>query len=205
METNNTISSQELEQMRAQIAILKNKLDKQTIISDTHIRNSMKSKRSEMTRTIGIPIFAGILAIPYCIGIFCYMGLSPVFIAATGLMLAVCVWLTIRQQLTLKGLDFSQGKLLEVAEKLNKVKVHYHEWIKIALPMIIIWFSWLIYEVITYCGIEEPMTMGFCVGAAIGGVVGGIVGYRTNRKIVRKSTEILEQIEELQGGEVTRQ
>lgn len=194
---NNTFVSQELEDMRAQIAILKDKLDKQTIVNDTHIRNSMKSKRSEMTRTIGITIFAGVLAIPYCIGVFCYMGLSPVFIAATGLMLAVCVWLTIRQQLTLKGLDFSQGKLLEVAEKLNKVKVHYHEWIKIALPMLVIWFSWLMYEVITHCGIEEPMTMGFCVGAAIGGVVGGIVGYRTNRKIVRKSTEILEQIDEI--------
>ena len=194
---NNTFISQELEDMRAQIAILKDKLDKQTIVNDTHIRNSMKSKRSEMTRTIGITIFAGVLAIPYCIGVFCYMGLSPVFIAATGLMLAVCVWLTIKQQLTLKGLDFSQGKLLEVAEKLNKVKVHYHEWIKIALPMLIIWFSWLMYEVITHCGIEEPMTMGFCVGAAIGGVVGGIVGYRTNRKIVRKSTEILEQIDEI--------
>ena len=194
---NNTFVSQELEDMRAQIAILKDKLDKQTIVNDTHIRNSMKSKRSEMTRTIGITIFAGVLAIPYCIGVFCYMGLSPVFIAATGLMLAVCVWLIIKQQLTLKGLDFSQGKLLEVAEKLNKVKVHYHEWIKIALPMLIIWFSWLMYEVITHCGIEEPMTMGFCVGAAIGGVVGGIVGYRTNRKIVRKSTEILEQIDEI--------
>lgn len=194
---NNTFVSQELEDMRAQIAILKDKLDKQTIVNDTHIRNSMKSKRSEMTRTIGITIFAGVLAIPYCIGVFCYMGLSPVFIAATGLMLAVCVWLTIKQQLTLKGLDFSQGKLLEVAEKLNKVKVHYHEWIKIALPMLIIWFSWLMYEVITHCGIEEPMTMGFCVGAAIGGVVGGIIGYRTNRKIVRKSTEILEQIDEI--------
>ena len=202
---NNTFISQELEDMRAQIAILKDKLDKQTIVNDTHIRNSMKSKRSEMTRTIGITIFAGVLAIPYCIGVFCYMGLSPVFIAATGLMLAVCVWLTIKQQLTLKGLDFSQGKLLEVAEKLSRVKVHYHEWIKIALPMIIIWFSWLIYEVITHCGTDEPMTIGFCVGAAVGGVIGGIVGNRVNRKIVRQSTEILEQIEELQGGEVTRQ
>ena len=201
----NMIYSQELEEMRSQVAILKKKLDKQTIISDTHIRNSMKSKRSEMTRTIGITIFAGVLAIPYCIGVFCYMGLSPVFIAATGLMLAVCVWLTIKQQLTLKGLDFSQGKLLEVAEKLSRVKVHYHEWIKIALPMIIIWFSWLIYEVITHCGTDEPMTIGFCVGAAVGGVIGGIVGNRVNRKIVRQSTEILEQIEELQGGEVTRQ
>jgi hypothetical protein len=52
---------------------------------------------------------------------------------------------------------------------------------------------------------DEPMTIGFCVGAAVGGVIGGIVGNRVNRKIVRQSTEILEQIEELQGGEVTRQ
>ena len=202
---NNTFISQELEDMRAQIAILKDKLDKQTIVNDAHIRNSMKSKRSEMTRTIGITIFAGVLAIQYCIGIFCYMGLSPVFIVATGLMLAVCVWLTIRQQLTLKALDFSQGKLLEVAEKLSWVKVHYHEWIKIALPLIIVWFSWLIYEVITHCGTDEPMAIGFCIGAAIGGVIGGIVGNRVNRKIVRQSTEILEQIEELQGPVATRQ
>ena len=136
---------------------------------------------------------------------FCYMGLSPVFIAATGLMLAVCVWLTIRQQFTLKGLDFSQGKLLEVAEKLSRVKVHYHEWIKIALPLIIVWFSWLMYEVIVHCGTDEPMTIGFCVGAAIGVVIGGILGNRVNRNIVRKSTEILEQIEELHGSVATRQ
>lgn len=197
METNNTISSQELEQMRAQIAILKNKLDRQTIISDTHIRNSMKAKRSEMTRTVGMTIFIGMFALPYCIWIFAKMGLSILFITATAIMLAVCIALTIKQQLTLKALDFSQGKLLEVAEKLSRVKVHYHEWIKIALPMIIIWFSWLIYEVITHCGTDEPMTIGFCVGAATGGVIGGIVGNRVNRKIVRKSTEILEQIEEL--------
>ena len=71
--------------------------------------------------------------------------------------------------------------------------------------MIIIWFSWLIYEVITHCGTDEPMAIGFCVGAAIGGVIGGIVGNRVNRKIVRQSTEILEQIEELQGPVATRQ
>ena len=40
-------------------------------------------------------------------------------IAATGLMLAICVWLTIRQQPALKGLDFSQGKLLETVEDLQ--------------------------------------------------------------------------------------
>lgn len=203
MESNNHL--QELEDMRNQIAVLKNKLDKQTIINDAHIRNSMKAKRSEMTKIVGMSIFVGMLTLPYCVWIFSRMGLSILFVTATAIMLAVCIALTIKQQLTLKGLDFSQGKLLEVAEKLSKVKVHYHGWIKIALPIIIIWLSWLMYEVITRCGTDEPMTIGFCVGAAVGGVIGGIVGYRLNRKIVRQSTEILEQIEELQVGEVTRQ
>ena len=63
---NNTILSQELEEMRAQVAILKNKLDKQTIINDSHIRNSMKSKRSDMTRIITATIAIGALSVPYC-------------------------------------------------------------------------------------------------------------------------------------------
>ena len=44
--------SQELEEMRSQVAILKKKLDKQTIISDTHIRNSMISKRATFSKVI---------------------------------------------------------------------------------------------------------------------------------------------------------
>ena len=40
----NTFMSNELEEMRSQISILKDKLGKQAIVNETHIRNSMKSK-----------------------------------------------------------------------------------------------------------------------------------------------------------------
>ena len=193
----NNIYSQELEEMRSQIAILKNKLDKQAIISDTHICNSMKSKRSDMTRIIAATIFIGVLSMPYCTWIFCKYGFSLYFIVASDIMLAVCIGLTIKQRFTLKNLDFTQGNLVDVAEKLNKVKTHYHEWIKIALPMILIWVSWLAYEILTKME-PSPMQMGFLSGAGVGVILGGIVGYRMNRKIVKKSTEILDQIKELQ-------
>jgi hypothetical protein len=193
----NMIYSQELEEMRSQVALLKKKLDKQTIINDTHIRNSMKSKRSEMTRTIAVTIFAGVLSLPYCTWIFCKYGFSLYFIVATDIMLAVCIGLTIKQRLTLKNLDFTQGNLVDVAEKLNKVKTHYHEWIKIALPMILIWVSWLVYEILTKME-PSPMQMGFLSGSVVGVVFGGFIGFRVNRKIVRNSTEILSQLRELQ-------
>ena len=34
--------------------------------------------------------------------------------------------------------------------------------------------------------------------AATGAIIGGVAGFRINKKVVRKATEILEQIEELQ-------
>lgn len=194
---NSTIYSQELEEMREQVAILKKKLDKQTIISDTHIRNSMTSKRSDMTRTITATIIAGLFAVPYCTWIFCKFGFSPYFIIATDIMLAVCIGITIRQRYTLMNLDFTQGNLVDVAEKLSKVKTHYHEWIKIAIPMLLIWVSWMAYEALTRME-PSPILMGFLSGAGIGIIIGGFIGHRINQKIVRKSTEILKQIEELQ-------
>jgi hypothetical protein len=193
----NMIFSQDLEEMRSQVELLKKKLYKQTIINDTHIRNSMKSKRSEMTRTIAVTIFAGVLSLPYCTWIFCKYGFSLYFIVASDIMLAVCIGLTIKQRLTLKNLDFTQGNLVDVAEKLNKVKTHYHEWIKIALPMILIWVSWLVYEILTKME-PSPMQMGFLSGSVVGVVFGGFIGFRVNRKIVRNSTEILSQLRELQ-------
>ena len=42
------------------------------------------------------------------------------------------------------------------------------------------------------------MKTGFMTGVAAGLLLGGVVGYRINRKIVSKSSEILDQIEELQ-------
>lgn len=191
------IYSQELEEMRSQVAILKQKLDKQTIISDSHIRNSMNSKKADMTRIIAWTIFAGALSLPYCTWVFYKFGFSQIFIVATDIMLAVCLGLTIKQRITLKNLDFTQGNLVDVAETLNKVKTHYHEWIKIALPMILIWAGWLAYEGLARME-PSPMQMGFLSGAAVGIILGGIFGYRINRKIVAKSTEILNQIKDLQ-------
>ena len=112
-------------------------------------------------------------------------------------MLAVCIGITIKQRFTLKNLDFTQGNLIDVAEKLNKLKTHYHEWIKIAIPMILIWVSWMAYEAFTKME-PSPIQTGFITGAGIGILIGGFIGHRINQKIVRKSTEILKQIEELQ-------
>lgn len=193
----NRIFSQELEEMRSQVAILKQKLDKQTIISDIHIRNSMIAKRSDMTRAIAATIVIGLISIPYSSYIFYKFGFSLYFIVASGLMVSICCGITIKQRCILKNLDFSQGNLLDVAEKLNKVRTHYHEWIKVAIPLILGWVTWLFYEGVKHME-PGPMQKGFFTGTIVGVLIGGVIGLLVNRKIVKKSTEILAQISELQ-------
>ena len=197
---NNTLISHELEEMRAQLGSLKEKLEKQTIINETHIRNSMKSKMSDINKTVTGTIIAGVFALCYSTWFFYWQDFSLAFVIATFVMLAVCLGITIAQRVILGKMDFSQGNLVETAEKLSKIKKHYQDWYKIAIPMIIIWFGWMMYEMISIHGMESPMAIGFCCGATIGGVIGGIIGMRINRKVARKATEILDQIAELQQG-----
>ena len=195
----NTLLSNELEQMRTQIGMLKQKLDQQAIINDKHIRNSMKSKISDLNRTVGWTIFAGIFAVVFAPVTFYIQGCSLAFVIATALMLAVCLGLTIIQKINLgKMSDLSQGNLVETAEKLSRVRAHYKEWYKIAIPMILIWGGWMIYEMVNAIGVESLTSIGFYCGAGVGLIIGGILGARINRKVVRQANEILSQIEELQ-------
>ena len=197
---NNTLVSNELEEMRAQIGALKEKLDKQAIINDQHIRRSMKSKMSDINKTVTATIFLGVFALVYSTWFFYRQGCSIGFTILTGLMLAVCLGLTIVQKINLGKMDLSKGNLVETASYLSKLKRHYQNWYKIAIPMLVIWFGLMMYEMTQILDLKSSMAIGFYCGAATGAIIGGIAGFRINMKIVRKTTEILEQIEELQRG-----
>lgn len=198
---NNTLISHELEQMRSQIGILREKLEKQTIVNERHIRKSMKTKMSDINKTVTITIFLGVFALVYCTWFFYSQGCSLAFVLSTAVMLAVCLALTIVQRIVLGRVDLSRGNLVETAATLSKIKTHYQNWYKIGIPMLVIWFGWMLYEMTGILGTDSPMAIGFCCGAAAGGIIGGIIGFRINRKIAGKAAEILDQIDELQRGE----
>jgi len=196
---NNTLLSHELEQMRTQIGLLKQRLDQQTIVNDIHIRNSMKSKISDLNRTVLGTIFLGIFAVIFAPTTFYINGCSLAFIIATAVMLAVCLGLTVVQKINLgKMTDLSQYNLIETAEKLSKVRTHYKEWYKIAIPMIVVWGGWMIYEMVEVLGVGSPKAIGFYCGAGVGLIIGGIIGIRINRKVIQQSNEVLAHINELQ-------
>ena len=193
----NRLISHELEEMKIQIDNLKKKLEDQTIVNEKHIRNSFKTKISDINRTVTMTVIAGILALVYCTWFFHFKGLSLAFTISTGLMLAVCVLLTLIQKIQLSRIDISAGNLVETARDISKIRTHYKDWYKTAIPMIIIWFGWMTYEILTRFEMT-PMTIGFLSGAATGVILGGFVGGRINKKIINRTEELLGYIEELQ-------
>ena len=193
----NRLISHELEEMKIQIDSLKKKLEDQTIVNEKHIRNTFRTKISDINRTVTMTVIAGMFALVYCTWFFHFKGLSLAFTIATGLMLAVCVLLTLIQKIQLSRIDISAGNLVETARDISKIRTHYKEWYKTAIPMIIIWFGWMTYEILTRFEMT-PMTIGFLSGAATGGILGGIIGGRINKKIINRTEELLGYIEELQ-------
>ena len=135
---NNTLISHELEEMRAQLGTLKEKLEKQTIINESHIRNSMKSKMSDINRTITATIGIGIFALLFTTWNLYWQGFSIGFRILTAIMLAVCLGLNIDEKVHLNKMDFSKGNLVETAGYLSKLKTHYQNWYKIAIPVLVI-------------------------------------------------------------------
>lgn len=193
----NRLISHELEEMKIQIDNLKKKLEDQTIVNEKHIRNSFRRKISDINRTVTMTVIVGIFALVYCTWFFHFKGLSLAFTISTGLMLAVCVLLTLFQKNRLSRIDISAGNLVETARDISKIRTHYKEWYKTAIPMIIIWVGWMTYEILTRFGIT-PMTIGFLSGAATGVILGGFIGGRINKKIINRAEELLGYIEELQ-------
>ena len=186
----NRLISHELEEMKIQIDNLKKKLEDQTIVNEKHIRNSFRTKISDINRTVTMTVIAGILALVYCTWFFHFKGLSLAFTIATGIMLAVCIILTLIQKIHLSRIDISTGNLLESARDISKIRTHYKDWYKTAIPMIIIWFGWMTYEILTRFEMT-PMTIGFLSGAATGGILGGVIGGRINKKLINRTEELL--------------
>lgn len=199
MENNNIIYN-ELENMRSQIDSLKKKIEKQTIINAEHIRRSMAHKTSDINRVVGWTIFMGIFALLYCTWFFWKMQLSTLFVVLTAVMLALCLALTIIQKVQLSKVDFSKGNLLETAQVMSKMHSHYKNWYYKAIPMLLVWYGYLLYEIFRLYKDQEWLIY-FVAGTGVGLVIGAIIGVRMNNKVIKSAEQILAQIDEIRSEE----
>lgn len=189
METN----LNEIGQMRSQLLLLKKRLDNQAVLNEKHIRVAVRGGVSDLnSRGLAIMIF-GLFALPFCVFSFYASGMSYWFCGATGVMLAFCVVMTWVHHRELLTLDMSNAAMVDVGTKVRKLNRSYVTWIRIALPMLAVWFSWFAAESV----IRGNTSLYYLAGAFAGGIIGLVIGLRFRKGVIRRTEEILAQIDEL--------
>ena len=194
---NEYIDSKELQQMKEQLAILTQKLDKETIVNERLMRNAMKNKASWLRRKAILESAITLIMLPYFIWVM--PGLC-------GISVELCVFTCFFMVLAL-GYDFyihthfqpekfTHGNLLEARQDTLMLKRFYANWFKfIGIPFIVTFFTWFIHDITQV--IHGEQLQGALGGMVIGVVIGSFVGIYCYRKTQRTADEILEQIEEL--------
>lgn len=208
MEENNTMM--ELEQMREQMQVLRNKLDTQEIVNDKLVKNSVKSKMSWIKKFV----YFEFLLIPF-IALIWY-GLKEVFnlswfCYASILVLCVIdvVW---DYRINVAALDLEKVEKHNLSDTLQKLVAMkqmrakaFFIMISLSIPLFM-WTSiemWQNISTGTITFIDDMPTNIVYIGA-YAGLVGGIIGFfvgiyisiRIYRKMQATNDEIIAQLEE---------
>ena len=186
----------ELNNMRQQMETLKKKLEKQEIVNDRIIRQSMKKTASSISVRYYIVMALGLLMVPYMYFVFYeHYGLSLAFSIASGLFMLVCTAATYYNSRNLSNSNMMHGNLLDVRRRMARAKKFDANWLFFGIPAIIVWLGWLGYE---FYQKDGDTALGMIIGAVIGGIIGAIIGFSMHFKTQRQYQEIIDQIEEME-------
>ncbi|MBQ4277726.1 MAG: hypothetical protein II750_06460 [Bacteroidaceae bacterium] len=190
-----TTDYNEMEEMRRQMAVLKEKLEKEEILSDRLLRNTMQNQVRSIRRRANLSIVAGVCVLTVGPMAFSNLGTSTTFIVVTSLMMLVIMLLTVMMHSKLREADVRDGELLAVARNARRLKNDYRRWRNIGIPLMTAWLVWLVIEVVH--GQSNPTdSLIMLTPVIIGGIIGGILGVMRHNHLVGMLDDIIRQIEE---------
>lgn len=191
---NSEINNSELETMRSQIALLKEKLDKETIVSEKLLRDTMRHKARTINTNAWISVAASIFVIIWALAYIPKEGFSWWFTGATVLMMLVCDFFTWKYHKNVNAKTMS-GDLLTVAKVMKQLRDNYKKWLKYSIAMISVWFVWLSIE---FCILLDDWRLAvvMIIALLIGLAIGGFIGLKMHNSVIRNAEEIIQQIED---------
>lgn len=197
---NNEIN--EILEMREQLATLKKQLDTQEIINDRLLKEAMSGK---LSRINGQAIWIGVICLimmPLGYLNFQRIGHSTAFCVATSVLFFICFVAMFLSHYRLRKRDIYSGDLVTVYTEVARMRKIYKSWHYWSIPMLIVWFGWMEYEVYLNMAQEDfTLLLTISCSAIFGGLIGGIIGLRIHKRTLRTAEDLLRQIEELRKSE----
>ena len=186
----------ELENMRQQMATLKNKLNEQEILNDRIVRRSMRNEVNNITRRYYVIIAISVLMVPYGYWAFVVLShLSITFWIATSIFMLICGGATFYNCQKISDQGLMSHNLVEARKKVASAKKFEVDWLKFGIPAVCIWLCWFFYEL--YRQNNNAFAEGIFWGGCIGATIGALCGIRIHFKTQRQYQEIIDQIEDL--------
>ena len=186
----------ELQEMREQMAALKEKLNKQEVVNDRLIRDVLIKKKKSVDKNIWFVGICGLITITIGNLAFSYWGVSSWFLIGTTILMLVCFLMTLIPHNWVKKADIQSGNLLVAAKQVRRLRKLYKDWEIIGIVLAVIWLAWLFIEF--SAAIENKQILYLLIGASVvGGIIGGIIGLKVSRNIVHTLDEMIQEIEEI--------
>ena len=195
----NSMEMNELNEMREQLAILKNRLEGQAIVNDRLIKEAMGRKLSVLNNNAIWMCVVCVVMIPLGYLNFQRMGLSTAFCIATATLFLISFVAIFVSHYRIHKNDIFSGNLVTVYKEVARMRKIYKSWHYWSIPMVVVWFGWLEYETYLTLANEDLYALLIISASGIfGGIIGGIVGWRIHKRTLRTADDLLHQIEELQ-------
>jgi len=183
----------ELDELREQIALLKDKLQHQQIVSERAIQQAAQAGIGKLNRQGVIMCAFAVFAVVYCSWAFHRFGFSDGFVVGTTIFLGVCALVTAYAHLKLRSIDVASGNLVEIASRLVSFRKIYSHWHIFAIPALLVWCYFLYWDAQRM--LDNPE--GFLIAGCVGGVIGGIIGLKKHFAIMRETDKVLANIRDL--------
>ena len=188
-----TRDNMELTELREQVALLKEKLMRQQIISEQNIIAAAQKGISKLNRTGNMWGAFGIFAVVYCTFMFHRFGFSDGFVIGTAIFLAICAAVTIYAHQKLRSIDVAKGNLVDIAQRLMSFRKIYSRYHLFSIPALLVWCYFLYQDAQHMLEHAE----GCLIAAIVGGLIGGVIGLKAHFKVLRETDNVLKNINEL--------
>ena len=192
-----TRENMELDELREQIALLRDKLQHQKIVSERAIGDAAQKGIGKLNTMGTISLVFGVFAVVYCTIVFHQMGFSTAFVIGTAIFLGMSAIATIYTHSSLRPIDVAHGNLVEIMQKLIRFRKIYSYWNIYSIPALLVWCFFLYYDALQALSDATP----FLIGGGVGGVLGVILGLKRYFKIMRETDSIIAKINELMQSE----
>ena len=188
---NNYTDNQELDDMRYQLAKLKDMLNSERMITERMMRRTMSEKANKLMRRSIFFIVIALLFAPYEIWALGYLGLRPIYGYSAAVFLIIAA---ITEWQTCKGLrdeHFSRYSIVEIAETMIRYKRMNIRWLYLSIPFVMVWGGLLAYD------ISKMENLPAMIGCAVGFVIGLAFGIHSLVKAQRTANEIINATRDL--------